>query len=403
MKQGKLYTKIILWVFLAAVVCYFAYYVFSAIYAPLTTVTAIEYEAGAGSYTTGYVVRQESIVQSHYEITTLVVAEGERVSAGQALATGYRNTDAQDRQAKIQDLEHQLEQLEYAASYSGDAADQAKLDSEIQSYLENLSQYVARRDMNAAVDHSAALKGLVLRRTSSEEDNAAINQRLLDLQTQLEGLQNEASIDTRTVGAGMSGYFSGNVDGYEEILSPELLGTMTVADLENLTPGEPAETALGKIITDGTWYYVTSVPTELVKDVRVGRSVPVTFSSVFYEQIRMTVEHIGSDEDGRSLLVLSCNLYMQDVTMLREQSADVVFSSYSGLRVPKEAIRVTDDQRTGVYILEGRNAVWKYVTPLHDNGETYVVVLDKSSTHNLWPGDEIIVNAPDLYDGKVVR
>ena len=109
MKQGKIYTKIILWIFLAAVVCYFAYYVFSAIYAPLATVTAIEYEAGSGSYTTGYVVRQESIVQSHYEITTLVVAEGERVSAGQALATGYRNTDAQDRQVKIQDLEHQLE------------------------------------------------------------------------------------------------------------------------------------------------------------------------------------------------------------------------------------------------------------------------------------------------------
>ena len=81
----------------------------------------------------------------------------------------------------------------------------------------------------------------------------------------------------------------------------------------------------------------------------------------------------------------------------------MVFSSYTGLRVPKAAIRVTDDQRTGVYVLEGRNAVWKYVTPLHDNGETYVVVLDKSSTNNLWPGDEIIVNAPDLYDGKVVR
>ena len=215
MKQGNTYTKLVLWIFLAAVVCYFGYYVFSAVYAPLTTVTAIEYEAGSGSYTTGYVVRDETIVQSHYEITTLVVAEGERVSAGQALATGYRNTDAQERQTRIQELEHQLEQLEYAASYAGDAAGQAVLDSEIQAQLESMSQYVARRDMNAAQDRSAALKGLVLRRTSSETDNAAMDQRILDLTTQLEGLQAEASTDTRTVGAGMSGYFSGNVDGFE--------------------------------------------------------------------------------------------------------------------------------------------------------------------------------------------
>ena len=49
MKQGRFYTTLILWIFLAAVVCYFGYAVFHTIYAPLTTATAIEYEAGTGS------------------------------------------------------------------------------------------------------------------------------------------------------------------------------------------------------------------------------------------------------------------------------------------------------------------------------------------------------------------
>ena len=48
-------------------------------------------------------------------------------------------------------------------------------------------------------------------------------------------------------------------------------------------------------------------------------------------------------------------------------------------------------------------ASWKTIEILHDNGESYVVKLDKSSTGNLWPGDEIIVGARNLYDGKVVR
>lgn len=403
MKQGKIYTKVILWLFLGAVVCYFGYYIFSAVYAPLTTATAIEYEAGSGSYTTGYVVREEQVVLSHYDITTLLVAEGERVSMGQSLATGYRSTDAQDRQGQIQELEHQLEQLQYAYAYSADAADQAVLDSEIQLQLEDMNQYVARRDMNSAVDRSASLKGLILRRTSSDADNAAMSQRIADLKQQLEDLRAASSADTRTVAADRSGFFSGTVDGFESVLTVDALRKLTLAQLQSLEPEEVPETAIGKIIPSSTWYYVTSVPASLLQDVRKGDAVPVTFASVSNDNLTMTVERLGDEENGQQLLVLSCDRYMQDMTLLREQSADVVFSSYSGLRVPKDAIRVTEDQRTGVYILEGSAAVWKYVTLLHDNGESYVVELDKSSTDNLWPGDEIIVGGRDLYNGKVVR
>ena len=116
----------------------------------------------------------------------------------------------------------------------------------------------------------------------------------------------------------------------------------------------------------------------------------------------MKVEKITPEEDGSRLLILSCDKYMQDTTLLRQQSADIVFSSYAGLQVPKQTVRVLDGQ-TGVYVLEGNMASWKPIKILYDNGESYVVEKDKSSTGNLWPGDEIIVGARNLYDGKVVR
>ena len=50
MKQGKHYTNLILWIFLAAIIAYFGYNVASSLSEPLTTSTAIEYEAGAGCY-----------------------------------------------------------------------------------------------------------------------------------------------------------------------------------------------------------------------------------------------------------------------------------------------------------------------------------------------------------------
>ena len=336
MKQGKFYTKLVLWIFLAAVVCYFGYYIFSAVYAPLTTTAAIEYEAGTGSYTTGYVVRDETVLTSRYDITTLVVSEGERVSKNQTVATGYLNADAQERQLQIAELESQLEQLQYAASYSTDAADQALLDAEIQAQLANMSRNVARRDQNASSDSSAALKGLILRRMSAagegEEDD--LSQRISDLQQEIASLNTVASIDTTVVAAEHSGYFSGTVDGYENVLTVEALSEMSIESLENLQPADLAGNEVGKIISGDTWYYVTVVPADQLQGVTVGDKVPVTFSSQFYNSLTMTIYRMGKEQDGSRLLVLSCNYYMQDVTLLRQQSADVVFTSYAGLRVP---------------------------------------------------------------------
>lgn len=403
MKQGKFYTKLILWIFLAAVVCYFGYAVFDTVYAPLTTVTAIEYEAGTGSYTTGFVVRDESVIRSTYGITALVVSEGEHVSRGQVLATGYRDESAQVRQEELETLENQLEQLTYASAYSADAADQAVLDAEISTRLTEMSQYLARGDMNSVTDRTAALKGLVLRRMSTDAENDALDQQIETLQAEIDALRADASYDTTVVAASKSGYFSGTVDGYETVLTVSLLETVTAAQLAALQPTEPPEDAVGRLISGSTWYYVTTVPAEQLTGVQTGDQVPVTFASQFYESIPMTVERLGQETEGQRIIVLSCDRYMQDVTLLRQQSADIVFSSYAGLRVPKEAIRVNEDGEAGVYILEGSNAAWKSVTILHDNGESYVVELDKSSVNHLWPGDEIIVTGRDLYDGKVVR
>ena len=170
MKQGKHYTNLILWIFLAAIIAYFGYNVASSLSEPLTTSTAIEYEAGAGCYTTGFVVRDEEILTSAYDITVITCAEGAHVAANEAVATGYLSDGAQQRQSRIQGLQEQLTQLQYAWSASSSLADQAALDTEIQSNLLSLAKFTARRDMNSAQDVSPELKGLVLRRSAGAGD-----------------------------------------------------------------------------------------------------------------------------------------------------------------------------------------------------------------------------------------
>lgn len=402
MKQGKSYFTVIVWILLAAITAYFAYHVISSLYAPLMTTTVTQFEAGAGYYASGFVVREEQVVTSSYETTVLLCAEGAHVAANDVVATGYRSGDAKTRQTRIDELQSQLEQLQYAWSAAASVYDQAALDASIASELSKLSQYLARRDMNSVSDLSPELKGMILRRTGDTEDSDALQARMETLRAELETLQAQSTADTRDILAGSAGTFSAVVDGYESVLRPERLMEMTVAEFQSVSPGQISEEAIGRIITDATWYYACVVPAAELSDIAVGDRATLTFARDYYQPIEMRVAQVGNNEAGSRLLILSSDRALQNVTLLRQQSAEIVFASYSGLRVPKTAVRVENGQ-TGVYILEGTLAKWKQITILHDTGESYVVQMDTSSTGNLWPGDELILNAKNLYDGKVVN
>ena len=176
---------------------------------------------------------------------------------------------------------------------------------------------------------------------------------------------------------------------------------MTLAEFDALKPDLPTGGLVGSISTNETWYYICAVPAQYVEHAAEGQTVSVSFAAVG-DPIDMVIGRIGQEEDGRCLLVLSTRRYLHRVAALREQSAQVVFKSYSGLRVPKSAI-CFEDGAPGVYIVESTYAKWKNVEILYDAGESYVVKLDETSTSNLWAGDEIIVVTRDLYNGKVVR
>ena len=402
MKQGKSYFTVILWILLAAIAAYFGYNVVSSLYAPLMTATVTPSEAGAGYYASGFVVREEELLYSQYGTTVLNCAEGAHVAANDTVATGYRSEDAKTRQTRIDELSGQIEQLQYAWSAVSSVYDQAALDADIAGDLAQLSRYLALRDMNSVSDLSPELKGLILRRTGSDSDSGSLQARISTLQAELETLEAQSAGDTSAILAGKAGTFSAAVDGYESVLTPERLMEMTVAEFESVQPDETDANAIGRLVTSATWYYACVVPASELSGVEEGNRATLTFARDYYQPVTMRVARLGGNEAGSRLLVLSSDRALQNVTLLRQQSAEIVFTSYSGLRVPKSAVRVENGQ-TGVYILEGTLAKWKPIAILHDTGESYVVTLDTSSTNNLWPGDELIINAKNLYDGKVVN
>lgn len=368
---------------------------------PMETYTVTTCETGVGCYTTGYIVRQEQVLTSNCSMTTLALTEGQKAAAGQTVAVGYTTNEARQQQAKISQLEARLQQLQYAGGGSA-VYDQAALDAEIRQRLLEIAVLQGRGDLISVTDVATELKGLVLRGSADEATLANLTEQVSQVQSEINRLKSQSVGQTEVITAPAAGYFSGSVDGYETVLTPDKLNVLSVTELERITPGAQPAGAVGKLITGDTWYYATTVAESYAKDLTPGTVVTVSFAHDMARDLSMKVSHVSQVENGKCVVVLSADHFLQEATMMRSQSADMVMHTYAGLYVPKDTVRVLEDGRIGVYVLETTNVKWKPVNILYDSGESYVVELDKSSTGHLWPGDEIIVDGKDLYDGKVV-
>lgn len=150
------------------------------------------------------------------------------------------------------------------------------------------------------------------------------------------------------------------------------------------------------------------------------RACPSGLPRTWTRDLSVTLLSVGAEENGRCVVTFQGNTYLQELTLLRRQSAEIILDTTDGLRVPLAALRVatqtvtekdpeTEETAskevnvTGVYCVSGAKARFKPVEVLL-TGDDYAVVRSAGSTEKLRlrPGDEIIVAARDLYDGKVV-
>ena len=104
-------------------------------------------------------------------------------------------------------------------------------------------------------------------------------------------------------------------------------------------------------------------------------------------------------------------------TYLRcRQTAELVVDSWSGLRVPKEAVRMVtvtyedkttgqtvEENRLGVYALVGGRVEFKRIEVVTEGGGYYVVRAAGSGSSALRAGDEIIIQGTGLYDGQLLE
>ena len=420
MKESTLATRIMIGVLCAGVLIYLGLYLLTGFQDNLTTTTAYTYSVDQGIEASGILIREEQLLAGSGGYVELVPSEGEKAAAGDTVALVYSDPSALSTQQEIQTLRSEIEQLQYALSSGTQSVDVTRLDQQVVSSIISLRTLAASGDLSDLEDSALNLRTMVFQRDYAYGDTGAagnISQLIQDKQSRLNALTQSLSQVSQTIYAPVSGVFSGQVDGFETLLTPDALDDLTAQQLADWMDASPVPDpgAIGKLVTGSTWYFAALLPGSEEPPLTQGHTYTITFSSDFYGSVEMTLERIVPGTD-QTLAIFSARSNLSDTTLLRIQTVDVVTETVEGIRIPRRALRVETqevEQEDGsvseqntyvVYTVAGRQAERKEVEVVY-TGDTFYLVrpVDETASSRLRAGEEVILNTSDIYDGKVVQ
>ncbi len=421
MKQGKPFVSLAMAALAAAMAVYLGVYVLRSLNAPYSTTVVYAYTVNDSAEADGLLVREEQVIPGQTGIVDLTRMEGERVGVGQTVALVYQNSQAQASQEELEVLDAEIAMLEEAAAQTNDVQSAARLDEDILQAVVDLRSGAALGDYSDLEEQVLTLKSSVLRRglTYGEDLTAAgLSARLGELKAARSALAAQSAAVTKRVRASHAGTFSSLVDGYETVLTPDSVLQLDPASLSQLIESPPARdgSALGKLILSSRWYFAAALPEETAQRLEAGETVLLRFTGDFTQDVDMLVEQVGPVRDGSAVTVFSSERYLSRTTLLRRQTAELIFQDFTGLRIPKEALRLVEEEpeedageaaetvrKLGVYALVNGRVEFKGAEIVIDGSDYYVVRPTENGRKTLRAGDRIITRGTGLFEGQLLQ
>ena len=401
MKKTNTVVNAAILILFAALVFYLGFAVLRRTQNAYVTTQAVLVTVNETGDASGCVVREELPITSDKAYISISVDDGKEVAAGGEIAIAVDSEKALENAARARELEMEIDYLHALLSNVSDASGAAEQDNAVRAAIYRLSAAVGAGDA-ARIDSTCVnLSSLLF------TGGAAVTQSDLDaLQAELRQLR--AAGNDGSILAPAAGIFTTAADGYES-LTPDLLDDITPDGVAALSDAKAAvgSNVIGKLITAKKWYYAAVMSEEDAARLSPGGTTTLDFDRHSSGEIPAVVRSISSPVDGQVAVVFALSRALTDTLGLRETSAEVVYASYTGLRVPLKAIHFdkaagADGETTVVYVVTAGQMEMKPVEILYQTDE-YCLVARADGRDALRAGDEVIVEGRNLADGKVIN
>lgn len=390
-----------------AVLSYVGYQAYRSIYSDVTTELAVMHSVYESIETEGLVYRTETVIpavksgEPYYAIEN-----GTRVAKNSVIASVYSDSESGRIEQQINEIDNQIAAFKtiMADAGSGRLSLSVINDQTIDALL-NLIYQTDSGSLTEVDGYAFDLLSLISKKalvTGKDVDFTAKIQELEDKKAQLKkSYQRPIS----KVSAPVAGYFVNRVDGYETTLTISNLSKLSTAALSEqmALKVENDSSSCGKIVSGYEWYMACILPDSYYNVLGVGRSLSIRMSFVLDESVPVTVYACNKDNQGNMAVVFRCDQMNSALSTIRKESVEIQLVEHTGLKVPKNAVIVNEEQQAGVYIRSGNVVSFRKIEQIYSQPADYIVCKIVDDKDYLQMYDDIIVNGRDLYDGKIIH
>lgn len=391
------------WIAIVFVLTYVIMQFYSAVVDPVTTDTVYPHLSFSGCDTTGYIIRNETVVSETFTGTLgYEVENGGRVAKNGVIANIYAGDGDAELQSKIEALDAQIATLEGLQNANDlNAADLNLINSKIHSALITVLDNSQKGSVATDGTADILLENINRRQIVTGQINS-FDSLIASLKAERDGLKASTAAPINKLLSPESGYVIYSVDNYEGILTSENLTEITAERLEQVKPVAET-TAVCKVVNDYEWYIAAAIPFDESLNLREGQTVTLKTALQSVPELSATVKYINKQSaQAKAVVIFACSMMNTELAVARNLDITIVYKEYEGLKVDNRAIRVVDGTK-GVYVLMASQVKFVPVNVLWQ-GENYSVVEQQASTSKvLRIYDEIIVKGKNLHDGKIIR
>lgn len=342
---------------------------------------------------------EEMIPQVASGVTVYNYADGEEVAKDQEVAAVYQDKTVSMVNNQIDQLQKELKSLQDAQTVKATRYSAiTNLSSEINDQAGKIVDACADGVVEGISDQKDSLVSMLNRKKIALGEEDTFADRIYELQSEISYLeQTKEGEKGVSITAPAAGYFCKEVDGYESVLSADLLEDMTYEQYQQLesASAQTVTNAAGKIIKTHVWYLAVDLDQEEVQKFELDAKVKLDFHFANGQTSSATVVNIIPDEQHKNaVVVFECKDINEQLLGVRKQSVDITFTTYSGLRISASAL-YHEQNIPGVYVLDKTTIRFKPVEILKDQG-SFILCEPKQGTdeeHTLNRLDLVIVES----------
>ena len=406
-KKHNAWQTLLTIVLCGVVVLYIGFQVYRSIFSQVDTELAVTHSVFESIETEGLVYRSETVIpQNNSGHVYYAIENGTRVAKNSIIASVYGDEASGRIEQDIEAIDAQIAAFKnIQADASSERVTLDVINEQTQNALYHLIRSTEIGTFEDVTSSQFDILSLLSKKQIVTGKTVDLSAKIKELETKKANLKSQYNAPKSKIYAPVAGYFADRTDGFEKILKTDDLEKLSVAQLQNhmQTNAVVDDTLSGKIVSGYEWYMACVVPDSYYNALGVGKTLSLKMSFVLDESVPAVVYACNKDNQGNLAVVFRCDYMSAELSTIRKEAVEIQLVEHTGLKVPKRAIVIDENQQAGVYIRSGNVVAFRKIEQRFSEPADYVICKEVSEDGYLRMYDDIIVGGRDLYDGKIIH